>query len=130
MTPNEQRELIRTHLQRREQIKERTRASLETPSAASTDQLERVDPLLFEEEEDAFYKKQGKTRYRTSDGRTLFLTPPEIEQRRRARSRKASRPRGRHLYSRSSEQNRRLIGISFNIGAILLALMLVYLILR
>ena len=130
MTPNEQRELIRTHLHRREQIKERTRASLENPPEGPVDELDSVDPLLFEEEEDAFYKAQGKTRYRTSDGRTLFLTPPQIEQRRRARSRKAGRQRGRHLYSRSSEQNRRLIGISFNVGAILLALILVYLILR
>ena len=130
MTPHEQRELVRAHLHRREQIKERTQAFLETSLSTPADALDSVDPQLFEEEETAFYKAQGRVRYRTTDGRTLFLTPSEVEQRRRARSRRNSRPRGRHLYSRSTEQNRRLIGLGFNLSAILLALGLVYLILR
>lgn len=131
MTPEAQRDLVLEHLRRREQIASETRDLLaERETAPSTlDPLAAVDHHVREAAEDEFFAQQGRHRYKTSDGRVLFLTPEEIAQRRRARSHR-KKDKGRFYGPVSDDRRRRMLSWGFNIGAVLLALLIVFLILH
>ncbi len=133
LSTDEQRALVLEHLERRETIREATRESLEAAVAPPVqDPLAHVDVELRERVEDEFFEARGKRRYQTSDGRVIFLTPREIEQRRRARSKKNKKRRrgGGYGYYGPSSRRSRWSNIAFNVGAVALALVFVYLILR
>lgn len=127
------RERVLRHLERRESIAETTRQQLaERQAEPSLDPLGDVDPQVREQVEDAFYAERGRHRYRTSDGRVLFLTPEEIAQRRRARSQKSKRTRARastYYTGQASQRQRLWLTWGFNLAAIGLALVVVWLIL-
>lgn len=130
MTPEAQRQLVLEHLARREQIASETRAQLaEREAHDSIDPLAAIETSVREAAEDEYYAAQGKRRYKTHDGRTLFLTPEEIAQRRRVRSEKG-RTRGRYYGPSAEELRRRWLTWGFNVGAVLLALVIVFLILH
>jgi hypothetical protein len=130
MTPDEQRQLVLEHLERRERIVHQTREQLaEREKEASLDPLAEVAQEVRIAAEDEYYAKQGKRRYNTSDGRTIFLTPEEIAKRRRAKSRREKR-KPRYYGIHNPEGKRDLLNIGFNAGAVILALMVVYLILH
>lgn len=128
--------LVIEHLERRERIAAETRAHLaELDAREPVDPLAAVDPAVREAAEDAFYARHGKRRYKTSDGRTLFLTPEEIAQRRRARGQRgrggrSSRKSSRTYGPAADEQRRRMVTWGFNIAAIVLALIVVFVILH
>jgi hypothetical protein len=132
MNHDSQKALVLDVLARREQIASETRHALEERAVAETvDPLAGVDPAVRRAAEDEFYAAQGRHRYETSDGRTLFLTPEEIAQRRRARGERARR--GRHAassYSALAERNRWWLGWGFYGAAVVVALGVVWLILR
>ena len=102
LTNQQQRELVLQHLTRREEIKSRTKEHLDTFKAGPIDPLEAVDSEVRQQVEDEFYGSRGRRRYITSDGRTMFLRPDEIEKRRHARSRKSPRS-GRKMLGLSAE---------------------------
>ena len=131
MTPEEQRQLVLDALARRERIAAETRTAIADLSAGeSLDPLAAIDPAIREQAEDAFYGALGRHRYRAHDGRTLFLTPEEIANRHRARSRKSRAASSSYDMLSGDERRRTWLGWAFNIGAILLALVIVGLILR
>jgi hypothetical protein len=130
MTPEAQRQLVLDHLARREQIATETRTQLaERESQDPIDPLGGIDLSVREAAEDEYYAAQGKRRYKTHDGRTLFLTPEEIAQRRRVRTERG-RTRGRYYGPSADELRRRWLTWGFNIGAVVLALIIVFLILH
>jgi hypothetical protein len=130
MTPEEQRQLVLEHLERRERITQQTREQLEERDKdVALDPLAGVSPEVRREAEDAWHESQGRRRYTTSDGRTLFLTPDEIAQRRRAKSGKGDQ-KGRFYGPRGDEQQRAWVNTGFNVLAVGLALLVVYLILH
>lgn len=131
MNPDEQKALVFEHLRRRERIAAETRDQLQSPPHDDADPLHGVSDEVRRQAEDEFYEAQGKRRYVTSDGRTLFLTPEEIAQRRHVRSQRRRR-RGRSSYygMSSGERNRVWLTWGFNILAVGMALVVVYLILR
>lgn len=132
MNSDSQKALVLDVLRRREQIASDTRLALEERAVVEAiDPLAGVDPAVRRAAEDEFYATQGRHRYETSDGRTLFLTPEEIAQRRRARGERAHR-KGRSAsgYSALAERNRWWLGWGFYGAAVLVALGVVWLILR
>lgn len=132
MNADEQKAAVFEHLKRREQIAAQTKELLEERPTEVIDPLAHVDPAVREAAEDEYYAAKGRNRYRTSDGRTLFLTPEEIAHRRRARGQR-HRPRraGNTFYGASStDRHRKLVGMGFNVGVVLLALVVVWLILH
>lgn len=132
MNPDEQKDRVLEVLARRERIAAETKRQLEerhTPGGV--DPLAGIDPAVRRAAEDEFYASQGRHRYETSDGRTLFLTPEEIALRRRARGQRGRRKgRGRAYDALTSGSRRRWTTLGFYGGAVLLALLLVWLILR
>lgn len=127
---DEQKDRVAAYLARREAIAAETREQLEQRSGASRlDPIEDVDPAVRRAAEDAFYAERGRERYVTSDGRTLFLTPDEIAQRRAARDRRRSKPRRREG-ALGEDHRRRQLTWAFNAAVVLLALALVFLIVR
>ena len=130
MTPDQQRELVIQHLSRREEIVTRTKAHLDTFKEGPADPLAEVDPSIREQVEDEFYASLGKRRYTTSDGRVIFLRPQEIEKRRHAKEKKRQKD-GRRFYGASGDaRQRRLRMLGFNVGAVFLALIVVYFIMK
>ncbi|HMV67305.1 MAG TPA: hypothetical protein PKA64_10675 [Myxococcota bacterium] len=130
MNPEAQRQIVLDHLARREQIASETLAQLhERREPDPIDPLAQIDQAVREAAEDEFYAAQGRRRYKTHDGRILFLTPEEIAQRRRVRTERG-RARGRYYGPGAEEQRRRLLTWGFNIGAVVLALVIVFLILH
>lgn len=132
MNPESQKALVLDVLRRREQIASETKHALEERAAAdAVDPLATVDPAVRRVAEDEFYATQGRHRYETSDGRTLFLTPEEIALRRRTRGERAHRKgRSQSSYSALAENHRWWLGWGFYAGAIVVALGVVWLILR
>jgi hypothetical protein len=130
MNADDQRQLVLDYLARREQIAAETRDLLaEREAAVSVDPLAQVDPTLRESAEDEFFASRGRHRYKTSDGRTLFLTPEEIAQRRRARAHR-TKSKGRFYGPSGDDQRRKWVGYAFNLGAVVLALVVVFLIMH
>ncbi len=125
-----QKALVFEHLRRREQIAAETKAQLDDRGRdARLSPLEAVDPKVLEVAEDEYYEAQGKRRYRTSDGRTLFLLPEEIAKRRRARSSRHRKAKT-GFYGPGADPTRWWLNWGFNLGSVLLAAVVVYLILR
>jgi hypothetical protein len=130
MNPEQQRKLVLEHLERRERIAQQTREQLEErEKEVAVDPLAGVPEEVRRAAEDEYYESQGKKRYTTSDGRTMFLSPAEIAQRRRARSgRETDKPRFYGL--RVDDPQRNYVNLAFNAAAVVLALLVVYVILH
>ncbi len=129
MTPEAQHSAVLEHLGRREQIAADTRAMLERRDDENAlDPLANIDPAIRQAAEDEFYAKLGRHRHQTSDGRTIFLTPEEIAQRRRARTKRQRKSRAGSSYDHLSGDERRRTWLTwgFNIGAVLLGLLIVF----
>lgn len=125
----EQRQLVMQHLERREDIAVGTQARLEELRQEPVDPLAQVDPEIRRQVEDEFYARYGKKRYRTSDGRVLFLTDDEVARRQDAKTRKRGRSSSRY-YSNYSARSPAWWTWGFNIAAVLLGLAAVWLILH
>jgi len=137
-------QVYRDYLERRQLIAQKTAERLEaSPSPMPSFEIIQSIPLDEREAiEDAFYKEQGKFRYTSSDGRTLFLTPEEIAERQRSKKRKVLRTqtlpplpgrrnkRSRMHSSEDEERKRRYTLWAFNVGVVVLALALVQALLR
>lgn len=136
MTPEEQKALVLAQLAKRERIATDTRAHLdeldELDGGDRLDPLLRVDPAIRRAAEDEHYAAQGRRRYETSDGRTIYLTPEEIAVRRRTRSGRAeAEGAGKsRYYGPTGDRDRRWLTWGFNSLAVLLAFAVVYLILH
>lgn len=131
MNAQEQRQQVLDLLERRERIAAETEASLqEREFHDPIDPLANIDPSVREAAEDEFYARQGRRRYRTSDGRTLFLKPEEIAQRRRARSQGSRRPKPRFYGPSGDDRRRVMLTWGFNVAAVVLALLIVAIILH
>lgn len=133
MTPDEQKALVLAQLAKRERIATDTRAHLdELGESHAVDPILKVDPAIRRAAEDEFYGAQGRHRYETSDGRSLYLTPEEIAIRRRTRANRADPDHlGRaRYYGATGDRDRRWLTWGFNAGAVLLALAIVYVILH
>ncbi len=132
MTSSDPKQRVFDVLARREQIAVDTRRQLEETRGATDDldPLAQIDPAVRRAAEDEFYAAKGRHRYETSDGRTLFLTPEEIDQRRRSRGQR-KKQRGRSVYegSGAADARRKRVSLAFYVGAIALALVLTALIL-
>ena len=130
MTPEEQHALVLEQLARREEIAAQTRQHMaERDTREELDPMASVDPAIRLAAEDEWYAARGKRRYRTSDGRTMFLTPEENAQRRRGRSGGKPRPRSSAYGPGTDSRNRQLVTWGFNIGDVVLALVIVAVIL-
>jgi hypothetical protein len=130
MTTDEQHQLVLEHLERRDQIAKQTREQLaEREKEASLDPLGDIPSEVRRQAEDSYYEHQGRHRYITSDGRTMFLTSAEIEQRRQAKTHRDKR-KPRYYGMRSSESDNTLLNVGFNVLSVVLALLVVYLILH
>jgi hypothetical protein len=132
LSEDEQRAVVYDLLRRRDEIAQKTREQIADRSAdSSLDPLAQVDPEVRQAAEEAYYLEQGKRRYRTSDGRTLYLTPEEIAQRRRVRSQRGTRGKRPRFYGPTGTDRRRwLLTWGFNAAAVLMGLAIVYVILR
>lgn len=130
LNEEEQRAVVFDLLRRRDEIVAKTKEQIaDRAGDKSADPLGKIDPQVRQQAEDAYYLEQGKRRYRTSDGRTLFLTPEEIAQRRRVRSQRHGR-RPKYYGPGSTDRRRWMLTWGFNIGAVLLGLAIVFAILR
>ncbi|MGC6515812.1 MAG: hypothetical protein ACON4N_15090 [Myxococcota bacterium] len=132
MNAEEQRAFVMEHLSRREQIAQETRDQIEQHHQQlklEQDPLQQVDPAILAQAEDDFYAERGRTRYTTSDGRVLFLTDTELQQRSRAKSASKSRRRPRYYGVDNADSSRWWLTWGFNVGAVGLALIMVYVIL-
>jgi hypothetical protein len=131
MSTDDPRQLVIAHLERRDTIAEETRQHLESlQREPAQDALANVPLEIRRAAEDEYYARQGKQRYTTSDGRTLFLQPDEIHKRQKAKAgREKRKPRHYGANASSDLQSSRLT-LGFNAGAVVLALLVVYLILH
>ncbi len=128
------RERVLAHLARRDAIARATREAIEARNRgrAVIEPLADVPAEVRQAAEDEFYGAQGRTRYVTSDGRTLFLTPAEIERRRGAHPPDAKRRQRRRAsaYNQGGDPRDRWVGLGFNVGVVLLALVVVAMLVR
>ena len=133
LSPEEQRDLVLTHLARREGIEKDTRRALKARDEdTELDPLAGIDPRVREDAEAEFYAKRGRERYVTSDGRVLFLTEKEIDKRKQGRTKKRPRYAGYgygYGYGSSASNDNQWTTWAFNVGVVAAALLLVYIIL-
>jgi hypothetical protein len=130
MNRAEQKEQVIAALRRRAQIAEETRARLsELDQRGGDDALLHVDPDVRVEAEEEYSASIGRRRYVTSDGRVVFLTPEEISLRRRAKARSQQRAGQVDAMSDQTRRRQRVVW-AFNVGVVLLAVAIGWMLLR
>ena len=119
MQTEEQRAQLRTWLARHEAIAAETRQRLYAVVREHLDPLSDVDAEFRRSVEDEFYAERGLERYTTSDGRTKWLSPEQIERRRTAGPRRPAP---------AQRDQRQLMLWAVNVGASMIAVVLIYLV--
>ena len=127
MNPEEQRAYMREYLERTEEIVSNTRAKIREERAKQHEHpLRAISPEIQREVEEEFYTALGRQPYMTSRGQKIWLTENELKNRKRtSKSKKRSQ-----YYSAYTQDRRKLKLLAFNIGAVLLAIMLSWLMVR
>lgn len=90
--PEAQRARVRAMIEEREALALKTGAKIEAlPVWYQNDPLEGISQDVRNAVEEEYHTAKGRQRYQTSDGRVLWLTPEQVEARRRARDKRAGR---------------------------------------
>jgi len=127
LSEDEQKAYVVDFLQEREAIIERTRDRMKKDIAVVEDPLGHIDPAIRQKAEEEFHRAKGRVRYVSSDGRVRYLTPQQIRLREKARK----RARKKNTYFEGAQhKNRKLESLIFNAVAVLLAVVIVWVILR
>lgn len=125
---DEQYREVLAHLEKRERITTETKRRIEEAKAEPHEALDHVDPEVRRKAEDDFYAAMGKKRYVSSDGRVMFLTDEEIRRRRHVREKKERTSNQYYFKYTSAPSAWRTWG--FNLGAVGLGLVAVWVILN
>lgn len=87
-----------------------------------------VDVSLIAEVEEEYHRARGRVRHESANGRVRWLTPEELEQRKKGRSR---RKNNSTYYGPAISADRKWVtGLLFNAGVVVAGAVLVYLFLR
>ncbi len=122
-----QRQKVFEYLARRQQIAAATSGVLaERAEVQKIDPLEGIDPAFVESVEEEYYASQGLVKYVSSNGRVRWLTPEQADQRRR--SKRSTKRTSRYYGPTAMSDQRDMIRWGFNIGAVVLAVFIVWMI--
>lgn len=124
MATEAERRMVMAHLERRETIVEDTAAALAAEKKTEAGPLDGVDPEFFAKVEEEYYAERGRLKYVSRNGRIRWLTPEEIETRRKTR--RKNKESSRYYGPTADTDRRELTRKLFNVGAVLLALLIVF----